>query len=50
MEIEINGDKVEIWCKGCKKKIICDYDKWSEENPNEKWIQCLYCLRFIRLK
>lgn len=50
MDIKINKGKVEIWCKGCKKKIICDYDKWLEENPNENYTQCCYCYRIIRLK
>ena len=45
----MNKNKVEIWCKICKKMIIRDYDNWLKENSNEKWIQCPYCFRFIRL-
>ena len=27
----------------CKKIIIHDWEKYLEENPNEKWLQCPYC-------
>lgn len=30
-------------CRYCGQIIIKDLEKWLEENPNEKYIQCPNC-------
>jgi len=30
-------------CKRCNKIYIEDYNKWIEENPDAKYIECCYC-------
>lgn len=50
MDIRVKGRLVEIWCESCKEKIIYDYDRWLEENPEDNFIQCRYCNNVVRLK
>lgn len=34
-------------CKKCKKIIIKDIEKYLKDYPDEKYIQCPYCGRYI---
>jgi quinolinate synthase len=36
-------------CPICRKIIIEDIEKYKEEYPEEKEIQCPYCLEFIKI-
>lgn len=30
--------------KKCNKIIVKDWEKYELENPEERWLQCPYCL------
>jgi len=41
---------IKLICHQCKKIIINDVEKYLENYPDEKYIQCPYCTFHILIK
>lgn len=36
-------------CEKCGRIIVEDFERYLEENPEQRWIQCPYCLEMEEL-
>jgi hypothetical protein len=41
---------MEKKCENCKRVIVEDWKKYLEENPEEVWLQCPYCLHMEKIR